>query len=47
MVRGALREAGYEGLFNLEIPGERHALLPLRALASQHARQVAEWLVSV
>jgi sugar phosphate isomerase/epimerase len=43
----ALREAGYTGLFNLEIPGERHALLPLRAFASQHACQVAEWLVSL
>jgi len=42
----ALREVNYEGLFNLEIPGERHALLPLRALASQHAHQVAEWLVT-
>jgi sugar phosphate isomerase/epimerase len=43
----ALREVGYEGLFNLEIPGERHALLPLRAFASQHACQVAQWLVSL
>jgi D-psicose/D-tagatose/L-ribulose 3-epimerase len=43
----ALREVGYDGLFNLEIPGERHALLPLRAFASQHACQVAEWLVSL
>jgi sugar phosphate isomerase/epimerase len=42
----ALREAEYAGLFNLEIPGERHALLPLRALASQHACQVAGWLVA-
>jgi sugar phosphate isomerase/epimerase len=46
-VMRTLREAGYDGLFNLEIPGERHALLPLRAFASQHARQVAEWLVSL
>lgn len=46
-VLSALREVGYEGLFNLEIPGERHALLPLRALASQHARQVAEWLMTL
>lgn len=46
-VTKALREVGYTGLFNLEIPGERHALLPLRALASQHACQVAEWLVSL
>ena len=43
----ALREVEYAGLFNLEIPGERHAVLPLRALASQHARKVAEWLVTL
>ena len=46
-VMRALGEAEYEGLFNLEIPGERHALLPLRALKSRHARQVAEWLVGL
>jgi fructoselysine 3-epimerase len=43
----ALREVRYDGLFNLEIPGERHAVLPLRALKSRHARQVAEWLVTL
>jgi sugar phosphate isomerase/epimerase len=43
----ALREAEYEGLFNLEIPGERHTVLPLRALKSRHAHQVAEWLVTL
>jgi len=46
-VTKALHEVGYTGLFNLEIPGERHALLPLRAFASQHACHVAEWLVSL
>jgi len=46
-VMKALREAGYGGLLNLEIPGERHAALPLRALKSVHARQVAEWLVTL
>jgi sugar phosphate isomerase/epimerase len=46
-VMRALRGAGYDGLFNLEIPGERHAVLPLRALKSLHARQVAEWLVTL
>lgn len=43
----ALRQAGYDGLFNLEIPGERHAMLPLRALKSRFACQVAEWLVTL
>jgi sugar phosphate isomerase/epimerase len=46
-VMSALREVGYEGLFNLEIPGERHALLPLRALESLHALQVAKWLLTL
>ena len=46
-VMQALREAGYRGLFNLENPGERHAVLPLRALNSRHARLVAEWLVTL
>lgn len=43
----ALREAGYQGLFNLEIPGERHATLPLKALKSRHACQVAAWLLTL
>jgi sugar phosphate isomerase/epimerase len=41
----ALRAVGYAGLFDLEIPGERHALLALRAEQSRLACQVAEWLV--
>jgi sugar phosphate isomerase/epimerase len=47
VVMRALRGAGYDGLFNLEIPGERHAVQPLRALKSLHARQIAEWLVDL
>ena len=43
----ALCATGYDGLFNLEIPGERHATLPLRALKSRFAYQVAEWLVTL
>jgi sugar phosphate isomerase/epimerase len=46
-VMAALHGAGYDGLFNLEIPGECHAVLPLRALKSLHARQVAEWLIAL
>jgi D-psicose/D-tagatose/L-ribulose 3-epimerase len=41
----ALRETGYDGLFNLEIPGERHAEPGIQALKLEHARRVAEWLV--
>ncbi|MBN1640138.1 MAG: sugar phosphate isomerase/epimerase [Anaerolineae bacterium] len=43
----ALREADYHGLFDFEIPGERHAVLPLRTLKSRHACQVAAWLVTL
>lgn len=45
-IAAALRETGYEGLFNLEIPGERHKILELRALKSRHALDVAKWLNS-
>ncbi len=45
-VMAAFREVGHEGLFNLEIPGERHAALPFRALKSRYALKVAQWLVS-
>ena len=41
----ALRTIGYAGLFNLEIPGERHSVLELRALKSRHALEVSKWLV--
>jgi sugar phosphate isomerase/epimerase len=43
----ALRETGYDGLFDLEIPGERHAVLSLRAMKSRFACEVAEWLVTL
>ena len=43
----AFREIGYDGLLNLEIPGERHRLPPLRAAKSSHALQVAKWLVGL
>jgi sugar phosphate isomerase/epimerase len=44
-VMAAFKAIGYDGLFNLEIPGERHALLPIRKLKTTWAREVAEWLV--
>jgi sugar phosphate isomerase/epimerase len=43
----ALREVEYHGLFDLEIPGERHPVLPLRMLKSRHACAVAAWLVTL
>ncbi len=42
----ALAAIDYDGLVNLEIPGERHAVVPLRALKSRHALAVAAWLVA-
>ena len=43
----ALSEVNYTGLFNLEIPGERHPILQLRALKSRYAHQVSEWLMNM
>ena len=43
-VTEALKGIGYPGLFNLEIPGERHPVMELRALKSRHALEVAKWL---
>jgi sugar phosphate isomerase/epimerase len=41
----ALRAIGYEGTFNLEIPGERHRNLDLRRLRTRFALEVTEWLL--
>jgi sugar phosphate isomerase/epimerase len=46
-ISAALLQIGYEGLYNLEIPGERHRILDLRALKSRHALEVARWLVTL
>ena len=46
-VMSAFRDIGYDGLFNLEIPGDKHTVPELLSLKSQHARRVAEWLVSL
>jgi sugar phosphate isomerase/epimerase len=43
----ALMATGYDALFNLEIPGERHSLLPIRELKSRHALMVAEKLLGL
>jgi L-ribulose-5-phosphate 3-epimerase len=45
-IAAAFKEIGYSGLFNLEIPGERHALPELRTLKSRHALNVANWLTA-
>jgi len=46
-VMAALSETNYTGLFNLEIPGERHPVLQLREFKSRYALQVSEWLLSL
>jgi sugar phosphate isomerase/epimerase len=46
-VMQAFGEVRYEGLFNLEIPGERHRVAALRELKIRHACSVAHWLVSL
>jgi sugar phosphate isomerase/epimerase len=46
-VMTALSETSYAGLFNLEIPGERHPLLQMRELKSRNALQVCQWLLSL
>jgi len=41
----ALREIGYDGLFNLEIPGERHREAGIASFRARYAYEVAAWLV--
>ncbi len=45
-VMKALRDVGFAGALNFEIPGERSASRDLLALKLQHARRVADWLMS-
>lgn len=42
----ALKSIGYEGEFNLEIPGERHADLGLRELHTRHALETVAYLLA-
>jgi D-psicose/D-tagatose/L-ribulose 3-epimerase len=43
----ALAEVGYRGLFNLEIPGERHAVPEIQTMKVRWALEVATWLVGL
>lgn len=45
-VMQALRAVNYDGIFNLEIPGERHRLPELRRIKTRFAREVTEWLIA-
>lgn len=42
----ALREIGYKGLFNLELPGERLAPMAVRIAKMKYIRFLAEYLLS-
>lgn len=46
-VMTAFSETNYMGLFNLEIPGERHPVLQMREYKSRYALQVCQWLLSL
>ncbi|MDZ4200234.1 MAG: sugar phosphate isomerase/epimerase [Kiritimatiellia bacterium] len=46
-VMKAFRKIDYKGIFNLEIPGERHAVLGLRKLKTRYALDVATWLIEI
>ena len=46
-VMDAFREVDYMVLFNLEIPGERHAVYGLRQLKTRFALDVSKWLVGL
>ncbi len=43
----ALRDVGYDGLFNLEIPGERHAPMPVLGYKLEYIRKCYEYLMNV
>jgi len=45
-VVAALRDIGYTGIFNLEIPGEEHPVPEILEMKVRHARDVAAWLIA-
>ncbi len=47
VVTAALKKIGYNGLFNYEIPGERHLPLPLRGAKCDYLRVMTEYLFSL
>jgi sugar phosphate isomerase/epimerase len=44
-VMSAFRDIGYDGILNLEIPGDSHPDRELRLIRSRYAREVAGWLI--
>ena len=45
-VMAALREVGYSGLFNFEVPGENRCPMPVREAKLGYARQLADWMIA-
>ena len=41
----ALKEINYDGLFNLEIPGERHCPLEIRGYKIEYIKRMYEYLL--
>ena len=42
----ALREIGYSGLFNFEVPGENRCPEPVRLAKLDYARELADWMIA-
>jgi sugar phosphate isomerase/epimerase len=45
-VMTALREVGYSGLFNFEVPGENRCPMPVREAKLDYARQLADYIIA-
>jgi len=45
-VMAALREIGYTGLFNFEVPGENRCPMPVREAKLDYALQLANWMIA-
>ena len=45
-VMTGLREIGYTGLFNLEIPGENHSPLPIRRMKLDYIRKLCRYMMT-
>ena len=45
-VMKALREVGYAGLFNFEVPGENRCPMPIREAKLDYSLQLANWMIA-
>jgi hypothetical protein len=41
-----LREVGYSGLFNFEVPGENRCPMTVREAKLDYARQLADYIIA-